>query len=77
MNAGLRFAQKPQAAGYRPPMVYIYEDTRWEYKRLDRDLAEGVLTEEEMNTLGAEGWELAGVVSQPSRAYFYLKRLRR
>jgi hypothetical protein len=29
-----------------------------------------------MNTLGAEGWELVGVVSQPDRVHFYLKRFR-
>jgi len=52
--------------------------TTWKYTRLSRDLAhEGLPTEEEMNTLGAEGWELAGVVSQPDKAFFYLKRPRR
>ena len=78
MNRGLSFVQKRQTSGYQPPMVYVYEDARWAYRRLDRDLAhEDLLTEEEMNTLGAEGWELAGVVSQPNKVCFYLKRLRK
>ena len=78
MKKGLDLAEKPQLRGFRPPMVYVYEDTTWGYKRLSRDLAhEGVPTEEEMNTLGAEGWELAGVVSQSDKAFFYLKRPRR
>jgi len=77
MNRSSSFAQKRHAVGYRPPMVYVYEDIRWDYKRLDRDLAqENPFTEEDLNALGAEGWELTGVVSQSNKAYFYLKRLR-
>src|SRR5215470_14288297 len=54
MNRGLSFVQKRQTSGYQPPMVYVYEDARWAYRRLDRDLAhEDLLTEEEMNILGA------------------------
>ena len=45
---------------------------------MSRDLAhEGLPTEEEMNTLGADGWELTGVVSRLDKAFFYLKRPRR
>jgi hypothetical protein len=28
-----------------------------------------------LNTLGEEGWELAGVAQQPPLAYYYFKRL--
>jgi hypothetical protein len=74
----LDVAEKPRAPGVQPPMVYVYEDTAWEYKRLCRDLAhEDLPTEEEMNTLGAKGWELAGVVSRADKVYFYLKRIRK
>jgi hypothetical protein len=53
-------------------MVYVYENARVESKRLDRDLAhENPLTEEELNVLGAEGWELAGVISRSNKASFY------
>jgi hypothetical protein len=78
MNKQLDVAEKSQALGYRPPMLYVYEGTAWEYKRVSRDSThEGLPTEEEMNALGAEGWELASVVSQPSQVDFYLKRPRK
>jgi hypothetical protein len=78
MNQGLDFEGKAQALAYRPSMVYVHEDVRWEYKRLIRDLAhEDLPTEQEMNTLGADGWELAGVLSQPDKVFFYFKRLRK
>ena len=53
------------------PMVYVREKLRWEYQRLDRVEAP---TAEELNALGAEGWELAAVLRMDSRAYFYFKR---
>ena len=30
MKKGLDLAEKPQSRGFRPPMVYVYEDTTWE-----------------------------------------------
>jgi hypothetical protein len=70
--------EKPEVRGFRPPMVYVYEDSGWEYKRLSRDLAqEGLPIEEEMNALGGDGWELVGVVSHPNGVHFYFKRPRR
>ena len=72
-------AEKPEVRGFRPPMVYVYEDASWEYKRLSRNLVrEDPPTEEEMNSLGADGWELVGIVSQPDgEHFFYFKRQRR
>ncbi|HLF75036.1 MAG TPA: hypothetical protein VI524_11855 [Anaerolineales bacterium] len=59
-----------------PPMIYVKEPLKWEYKQIACDLEkEGPLSESELNALGAEGWELAGVVQQPPVAYFYFKRL--
>jgi hypothetical protein len=56
MSRRLNFAEKPEVRGFRPPMVYVYEDATWEYKRLSRDLVhEQLPTGEEMNTLGREG----------------------
>jgi hypothetical protein len=58
-----------------PPMLYVKESLKWEYKQVTRDLKkEGPLNESELNTLGAEGWEMSGVAQQPSLAYFYFKR---
>lgn len=49
---------------------------RWENKRIDRTADAGLLTESELNALGADGWELAGMVSDHAGAHFYLKRQR-
>lgn len=59
-----------------PPSVYI--ESRWEYREVTRDLAAAspLPTETELNTLGAEGWELAGVVTQGQQVHFYFKRER-
>ena len=74
----LDVVEKPEARGFRPPMVYVYEDTAWEYKRLSHDLAqEEMPIEEEMNALGREGWELVNVVSHPDGVHSYFKRPRR
>jgi hypothetical protein len=52
-------------------------ECRWEYKELVRD-AEGteLPTEAELNTLGADGWELASAVREGPRVHFYFKRER-
>ena len=34
------------------------------------------MTEDELNTLGAEGWELVGVVALPATTQFYFTRPR-
>jgi hypothetical protein len=60
----------------QPPIVYVDEEVVWEYKQLVRNLAkENAPTEEDLNKLGAEGWELAGVFSDSPFVYFYFKRL--
>ena len=59
-----------------PPMIYVKESLKWEYKQIARDLEkEGPLSEEELNALGAEGWEMSGVAQQPPVTYYYFKRL--
>jgi hypothetical protein len=57
------------------PLVPV--EPHWEYREITRDLRVGVLpTEEELNQLGAEEWELAGVVSVGDVVHFYFKRAR-
>jgi hypothetical protein len=59
-----------------PAMVYVYEDLRWEYKCITWNVEkEGPRSERELNALGADGWELAGIASLPNDVYFYFKRL--
>jgi hypothetical protein len=51
-------------------MVYVYETQQREYKVV----VQNALSEEQLNALGAEGWELVGVVALPPTTQFYLKR---
>jgi hypothetical protein len=68
--------REPQHEPIRPPMVYIKESLKWEYKQIVRNQKkEGALSDEELNTLGAEGWEMSGVAQQLPLTYFYFKRL--
>lgn len=53
------------------PMVYVRERLSWEYKRLERREAPSV---EELNALGAEGWELVAVCRVDAHVHFYFKR---
>jgi hypothetical protein len=48
----------------------------WKYKQLVRNLAkETAPTEDELNVLGAEGWELTGMFTDSPFVYLYFKRL--
>ncbi|HEX6433759.1 MAG TPA: hypothetical protein VFZ87_05940 [Gemmatimonadales bacterium] len=59
----------------QPPWVPF--EPRWEYKEIVRDLESGGLpNENELNALGAEHWEMAGVASEGRRVHFYFKRER-
>lgn len=54
------------------PLVYVAPV--WEYKRV---VVETAPDEAELNTLGAEGWELVGVVPVSDTVHLYFKRLGR
>jgi len=59
------------------PIVYVKDETVWEYKLLKRNLSkEEAPSEEELNKLGKKGWELAGVYSDSPFVHFYFKRLK-
>ena len=64
--------QQPQPPRSQSPMVYVYEKQRWEYKVI----VQTAVSEAELNSLGAEGWELVGVVAMPETTQFYFKRAR-
>jgi len=58
-----------------PPMVFV--QPIWEYRHLVRALPDpGPLSKEDLNTLGADGWELVALHPEPPSLHFYLKRLR-
>jgi hypothetical protein len=49
---------------------------RLEYRRLDRAAEHALIETAELDALGAEGWELAGVVQDAGGTHYYLKRVR-
>lgn len=53
------------------PVVFVAP--AWEYRILDKP-ADVAPDEAELNALGAEGWELAGVSSDAASVRFYFKR---
>jgi len=58
------------------PLVFVLEELHWEYKRIERVLdKQAAPTEEDLNALGEQGWELVGILSYRDRAYLYFKRL--
>lgn len=69
-------APLPEAPQVVAPLIYVQKSTQWEYKQLICNLSKEVApTAAELNTLGKEGWELAGVMTDAPFAYFYFKRL--
>ena len=56
------------------PQVPIPQATTWEYKHVTRGSRAQALDDEELNALGREGWELAGVVTVGRTTHFYFKR---
>lgn len=63
----------PGSARVEPPWVPF--EPRWEYRELVRDLeSEGLLSEAELNDLGSQHWELAGITRVGERVHFYFKR---
>jgi len=66
--------QAPSPFRVEPPLVFV--PLKWEYKYLVRNpVDEPPIGEEELNALGAEGWELAAVFAGPGSVHFYFKRL--
>jgi hypothetical protein len=59
------------------PTVYTHDSPAWEYKLFIRDMeADNPPDEEEINPLGALGWELVGMFLHSGILYFYFKRPR-
>jgi hypothetical protein len=64
---------EPSQHRVNPPWVPV--EPRWEYKQVVRDLGtEELLSEIELNALGNEHWELAGIVREDRVVHFYFKR---
>jgi hypothetical protein len=66
---------EPRGGHLAPPWVPF--EPRWEYKEIVRETGtEGLPTEADLNALGSEHWELAGVASVGTQIHFYFKRER-
>jgi hypothetical protein len=53
----------------------IHVALAWSYRHVQRPLAEVArFSEAELDVLGAEGWELAGVTAAGDTAHFFFKR---
>jgi hypothetical protein len=71
----MNFTNPVESSSVQPPMIYVKEVLVWEYKQLIRNLArDDPPTEAELNGLGKDGWELAGVFKDSPFVYFYFKR---
>jgi hypothetical protein len=66
---------EPRESRLDPPWVSI--EPQWEYKELVKDpKTDGLPSVAELNGLGEEHWELAGVIREEDRVHFYFKRER-
>jgi hypothetical protein len=67
----------PNPSGPAPhtPMVYVRDMTVWQYKVVTRDVPLSP-SEEELNTLGKEGWELTAVLTHGRVTSFYFKKMK-
>lgn len=69
------FPEAAPRAPVVPPTVYVAP--AWEYKHVGREVgAEAPITEQELNALGAEGWELTATILAATIVHFYFKRAR-
>lgn len=64
--------QRPQA---QQPTVFVYERQGWEYRVVSKEVDQP-LTQDELNALGKDGWQLVGIVPVLNTVQFYLKRIR-
>ncbi len=72
-----KFPDQPTTGAIVPPMVYVTEKTVWEYKQILRHLAkDNIPTEEELNRLGKDGWELVSTLNYSEFVYLFFKRIK-
>jgi len=58
------------------PVIYVRDARTIIYKIIARDVdAEAAPTEAELNALGAEGWQIAGITTLGNQLTLYLQKL--
>lgn len=73
MSHRLTFPEQPLVENLQSPIIYVKEKRTFEYARLIRPLGTPPV-EDELNDMGAEGWELTGILTDSEYVYFYFKR---
>jgi hypothetical protein len=68
---------QPQPPQGHAPTIYVYEKVAWEYRLIEKDLADDSFSEADLNLLGRDGWELVGTVPLTAKVQFYFKRAQR
>jgi hypothetical protein len=66
---------EPQRPRAQQPTIFVYERQGWEYRVVGKEVGQP-LTQDELNALGKDGWELVGIVPLLNTVQFYLKRTR-
>jgi hypothetical protein len=70
--------QPPRPASPAPaaaPMIYVHERPEWEYSIVTK-AENALLTEEELNNFGKDGWELTGVTAFRGQVQLVFKRMK-
>lgn len=68
-------APPPPEPGSPLPLPMVYMAPVWRYKHVQRSAADVArFSETELDGLGAEGWELAGVTTEGETTHFFFKR---
>lgn len=76
MNLNFIFPEVPPKESTQVPIIYVKAGPVWEYMRLVRTLSQVSLPgEDELNTLGAQGWELAAIFADAPFVYWDFRRL--
>jgi hypothetical protein len=66
------------APGSSIPLPMVHVAPMWTYKHVQRPVGElAQVGDAELDALGAEGWELAGVATESATVHFFFKRLGR
>ncbi|HBY93251.1 MAG: hypothetical protein M5U01_42620 [Ardenticatenaceae bacterium] len=76
MNTRFVSPDLPQSESMQVPIIYVKDGPVWEYMRLIRRLSQANIPDEnELNTLGTSGWELAAIFADTPFMYLDFRRL--